>query len=143
MMLAMARVYLFMFGLEILLTVLALISVLSADDGDVRALPRIVWLIVILLFPLVGSIVYFVAGRPLTVRSAASTWRAGGGFPEATRPPRAPAPDDDPQFLRDIERRSRAAEEDKLRRWEQDLRRREDELRKRENPIDDSASNDG
>jgi hypothetical protein len=136
----MARVYLFMFGLEILLTVLALISVLSADEDDVRALPRIVWLIVILLFPLVGAIVYFAAGRPLTVSRPATTWRAGGGFPEASRPP---APDDDPEFLRAIERRSRAAEEEKLRRWEQDLRRREDELRKRDNPIDDSASSDG
>ena len=42
-----------------------------------------------LLFPIVGSIVYFAVGRP--VRTApSSTWRAGGGFPESTRPARAP-----------------------------------------------------
>ena len=38
-------------------------------EGEVRALPRIVWVIVILLFPLVGSIAYFAAGRPATGRA--------------------------------------------------------------------------
>jgi hypothetical protein len=121
-----------LFALEILLMVLALISVLSADEGDIRALPRIVWVIVILLFPLVGSIVYFAAGRPLTTTAARTNWRPGSGFSEAERPKRTLAPDDDPEFLRGIEQRKRHEDEDLLRRWEDDLRRRENELRKKE-----------
>jgi|RhiMetdeSRZDD1v2_1073273.scaffolds.fasta_scaffold561671_2 Phospholipase_D-nuclease N-terminal len=130
MMHAMGRLYILLFGLEILLMVLALISCLSAEDGEVRALPRYVWVIVILLFPLVGSIVYFAVGRPLTT-APRSTWAAGGGFPEATRP-RGVAPDDDPEFLSRIDRQQKREQEDLLRRWEDDLRRREEDLRKKE-----------
>src|SRR5688500_5083373 len=100
----MPRLYMLLFALEILLVVLALISCLSAEDGDVRALPRFVWIIVILLFPLVGSIVSFAVGRPLT-SARNKTWRAGGGFPEASRPRQAP--DDDPEFLRKLDEQAR------------------------------------
>jgi len=128
----MARVYMLLFALEILLAVLALISCLSAYDGELRALPKVVWVIIILLFPLVGSIVYFVAGRPLPETAAKpGAWRPGNGFPEAERP-RQLAPDDDPAFLKAIDAQTRRADEDMLRRWEEDLRRREDELRKKE-----------
>ena len=129
MMHAMGRLYMLFFGLEMLLVILALISCLSAEEGDLRALPRIVWVIVILLFPLVGSITYFVAGRPVTT-APKSTWRAGGGFPESTRPARAP--DDDPAFLARLEEKTRRDDEDLLRKWEADLRRREEDLRKKE-----------
>jgi hypothetical protein len=141
-----------LFGLEILLAVLALISCLSAEEGELRALPRIVWVIIILLFPLLGSIVYFAAGRPVTAASRPGVWKVGGGFPEATRP-RQVAPDDDPEFLRQIERRpadrpGHREDEDRLKRWEDDLRRREDDLRRRETEPnatrpDDSPPLDG
>jgi hypothetical protein len=134
----MARLYEFAFVLEILLTVLALISCLSAEEGEIRALPRIVWVILILLFPLVGSIVYFAAGRPVKA-TPAGQWRPGSGFPEAERPARTTAPDDDPAFLKAIDAQKRRSDEELLRRWEEDLRRREDELRKRE----DSPPSDG
>lgn len=127
----MGRFYLLFLGLEILLTVIALISCLSAEEGELRALPRIVWVIVILLFPLVGSIAYFVAGRPNAARAPAGQWRPGSGFPEAERP-RQLAPDDDPDFLRKIEQQRRKDDADLLRKWEDDLKRREDDLRKRE-----------
>jgi hypothetical protein len=133
----MARLYLLVFALEVLLTVLALISCLSAHEHEVRALPRIVWVILILLFPLVGSIVYFAAGRPLPAQPTGH-WRPGAGFPEAERP-RSTAPDDDPAFLRGLDRQTRRDDEDLLRRWEEDLKRREDDLRKRE----DSPPSDG
>lgn len=121
-----------LFALQVLLVVLALISCLSAEDGEVRALPRYIWVIVILLFPLVGSITYFVAGRPLKTAPGGDAWRAGGGFPEATRPKRTLAPDDDPEFLNAIDARSKKEDEEMLRRWEEDLRRRERDLRKGE-----------
>src|SRR5215470_11614157 len=97
---------------ELLLAVLALISCLSAYEGELRALPKAVWVIIILLFPLVGSIVYFVAGRPLPENAAKpGAWRPGNGFPEAERP-RQLAPDDDPAFLKAIDAQTRRDDED-------------------------------
>jgi hypothetical protein len=132
----MGRLYILFVGLEILLVVLALISCLSAESGEVRALPRGVWIIIILLFPIVGSIAYFAVGRPVRA-TAAPTWRAGGGFPEATRP--RPAPDDDPAFLRQLDESARRQDEDLLRQWEADLRRREEDLRKKDDPTGGDA----
>jgi hypothetical protein len=135
----MARVYMLLFALEILLAVLALISCLSAYEGEVRVLPRIVWVIIILLFPLVGSIAYFAAGRPLPeTRAQANVGRPGPGVAESERP-RQLAPDDDPAFLKAIDAQTRRSDEEILRRWEEDLRRREDELRKK----DDLPPSDG
>lgn len=119
-------------ALEVLLVVLALISCLSAEDGEVRALPRFVWVILILLFPLVGSIVYFVAGRPEQTAPRAGHWQPGNGFPEASRPKRALAPDDDPEFLRTLHQKTTQDDAELLRRWEEDLKRRENDLRKQE-----------
>ena len=135
MMQGMGRLYMLTFGLELLLVVVALISCLSAEEGEVRALPRMVWVIIILLFPLVGSIAYFAVGRPVKAVPQ-STWRAGSGFPEPTRPARAP--DDDPAFLARLEEKTRRDDEELLRKWEADLKRREDDLRKKE----DSAGAD-
>jgi hypothetical protein len=132
-----------LFALEVLLVVLALISCISAEEGELRALPKIVWVILILLFPLVGSIVYFVAGRPVQTAPKAGNWRTGHGFPEATKPPRQIAPDDDPEFLRKINQQGKREDEDLLRRWEEDLRRREDDLRKRDKTPDDPPPADG
>ncbi len=134
----MARLYMLLFALEILLMVLALISCLSAEEGELRALPRIVWVIIILLFPLVGSIVYFAAGRPVTTRPARDHWRPGNGFSEDTRPKRTLAPDDDPEFLKTIQQQNKD-DTDLLRQWEEDLKRRESDLRKKEDtPPSDS-----
>ncbi|HEY6595239.1 MAG TPA: PLD nuclease N-terminal domain-containing protein [Asanoa sp.] len=121
----MARLYLLLFAVEILLAIAALISCLSAEEGDINALPRVAWVLIILFFPLVGSIAWFAAGRS-RIRPA-DTWRAGGGFPERERP-RPVAPDDDPAFLRSI-REDRDRDRDRLAKWEADLRRREEKLR--------------
>jgi hypothetical protein len=121
----MARLYLLLFAVEILLAIAALISCLSAEEGDINALPRVAWVLIILFFPLVGSIAWFAAGRS-RIRPA-DTRRAGGGFPERERP-RPVAPDDDPAFLRSI-REDRDRDRDRLAKWEADLRRREEKLR--------------
>lgn len=98
----MARLLPLLFLAQVVLAVIALISCISAEDGELRGLPKIAWVFVILLFPLVGSIVYFVAGRPLPTTYRPGLWRVGGGFPESGRPRRPLAPDDDPEFLRSI-----------------------------------------
>jgi hypothetical protein len=124
----MLRLYLLLAGVEIVLAICALISCLSLAEHEVRALPRIAWVLIILFFPLVGSIAWFAVGRPPATAAPANTWRVGGGFPESERS-RQVAPDDDPEFLRSLGSRD---DRDLLRRWEDDLRRREDDLRRRE-----------
>lgn len=141
----MARALPILLIVDLILVVAALISCLSAEDEDIRALPRVVWVLIILLFSPVGPIAWFVAGRERTVR-ARRTWRQGSGFPEHERPGRTVAPDDNPEFLRGIEinRREQEAakrqeeEREMLREWEDDLRRREEELRKPEKPEETS-----
>ena len=127
----MIRLYSLFVLIDLALLVVALISCLSAEESEIRALPRIAWVFLILLFSPIGAIAWFVAGRPARpVRlSNGTTWRPGSGFPEQERPRRtAPlAPDDDPEFLKSL-----GEDQTRLQRWEADLRRREEELRKQE-----------
>ncbi|MEG3635581.1 PLD nuclease N-terminal domain-containing protein [Micromonospora palythoicola] len=125
----MARLYILLFLVQIVLAVCALISCLSAEEDGIRHLPRIAWLLIILFFPLVGSIAWFVAGRERRPAGGSTSWASGARPAERRRPV---APDDDPEFLRSIEERSRREDQELFRRWEEDLRKREDDLRRRE-----------
>ncbi len=117
---------------DLALLVIALIDCLSVEEYRIRALPRGVWVFLILLFSPIGPIAWFVAGRP--EREAA----APADPPMYPAPGRPLAPDDDPEFLNRMATRSRREDEEMLRLWEDDLRKREEELRKKEKPEDDS-----
>jgi hypothetical protein len=132
----MGRLFPLLFLADLALLVVALIDCLSSDESEIRALPKGFWVLLILLFSPIGPIVWFVAGRPQKVTSRAGQWSPGNGFPEATKPRRQVAPDDDPEFLNSL-KKSRREDEDMLKRWEEDLKRREEELRKREAPRED------
>jgi hypothetical protein len=130
------------------LLIFCLIDVLFTDEHAVRNLPKLGWLLLVLFFPLIGSIAWLVAGRPEGGHSRAprskAPWPATrtAGFPEYERPARGGAPDDDPEFLRRIaEEQARADAEhlDVLRKWEADLRRREEQLRAESPPPSDRA----
>jgi len=127
------RLYGLLFLIDLVMLVVALIDCLSTDEYQVRNLPKIAWVFIILLFSPVGWIAWFVAGRPhqATRAGGGAQWRPGAGFPEDTRPHRSVAPDDDPAFLRDLAK-NRRADEEMFAKWEADLRRREEDLRKRE-----------
>lgn len=93
-------------ALSVGLTVYALIDCARADPGEVRTLPKPLWLLVVLLLPVLGPIAWLVVGRS----------RRGPGPKPRTRPV---APDDDPEFLRELERRRRRqAQDERLQRWE-------------------------
>ncbi|MEV0631977.1 PLD nuclease N-terminal domain-containing protein [Nonomuraea wenchangensis] len=74
-----------------------LFDVITTPEPLCRNLPKILWLVIVFLAPLVGSIVWLLAGRP--ERRAAAPASA---FPEYDRPGRFAAtnPDDDEEFLR-------------------------------------------
>jgi hypothetical protein len=82
--------------LTIAVTLYAVVDCIQTDDAQVRGLPKLLWLLLILLFPIVGSIAWFIAGRPQ--RGTAGRGPAGRG--PSHRPPPPRGPDDDPDFLR-------------------------------------------
>ncbi|MEU9212248.1 PLD nuclease N-terminal domain-containing protein [Streptomyces sp. NPDC048415] len=117
------------FLLVLALWIYAFIDCLNTPEEEVRGLPKVVWVIIILLFGevLVGPIAWLVAGR--TRRGP-----AGGSTPsEWHRNHRTQyvAPDDNPEFLSSLKAEHRG-DETLLKDWEADLRRREEELRRRE-----------
>ncbi|CCH77102.1 conserved exported hypothetical protein [Nostocoides japonicum T1-X7] len=69
----------------------ALVECLQTPSTEVRALPKLVWVAVIVLLPILGAVAWFVAGRP--------TGHPGGGGSGRTLS-RPMGPDDDPDFLR-------------------------------------------
>lgn len=80
--------------LLIAFTVYNLVDSIQTKDADVRNLPKLAWIVLILLFPLVGGIAWLLAGRPRTPRSP-----FGRPVPPVQRPR---GPDDDPDFLRKL-----------------------------------------
>jgi hypothetical protein len=82
--------------LTVALTVYAVVDCIQSDDSEVRNLPKLLWVLLILLFPLVGSIAWFIAGRPPRAQPGRGAGRPGPGH----RPPPPRGPDDDPDFLR-------------------------------------------
>ena len=123
------RLYGLLFLIDLVLVVIALIDCLSSEEFAVRNLPKVAWVFIILLFPPIGPIVWFVAGRPQGAATGrGARWRPGSGFPEYERP-RPFGPDDDPEFLAS-KARERRDDQELLRKWEEDLRRREQELRR-------------
>ncbi|GAB3971415.1 PLD nuclease N-terminal domain-containing protein [Plantactinospora veratri] len=129
----MVRLYALLAIGQLILTVVALISCLSAEEDEIRALPRFAWVLIILFFPLVGSIAWFVAGRPVRTERPGAGGRPAGGRPAGGRDRRPPlAPDDDPEFLRSLDDERSKRDRELFDNWERDLRRREEELRRRD-----------
>jgi len=112
----MVRLFVFLAAVQLVLLVLALIGVLSAER--VRAMPRALWVLVILLVPLIGPISYFVWGRPVPPPHERTVRRPG---------PRPSSPDDDPDFLRTVDTEQSRRERELLAQWERELRKSDEE----------------
>ena len=54
----------------LLLFAAALIDVITRDESQVRHLPKIGWIIIVIVLPVVGSIVWFAVGREYGTSSA-------------------------------------------------------------------------
>lgn len=89
------------FAVVAIAMIYTLVDCVRSDPAQVRALPRGLWFLVILLLPVLGIVLWFLFGRPQAARPATAP---------AARPT---APDDDPRFLHDLDERrwrERAAE---------------------------------
>ncbi|WP_198145202.1 PLD nuclease N-terminal domain-containing protein, partial [Kocuria salsicia] len=89
----------------------ALIECAQSQRYDVRALPKWAWVLVILLLPVIGAVLWLLFGRPRADDAAREAQRGRG-------------PDDDPQFLRNLEERRKQQEQARrLQEWENELKR--------------------
>jgi len=109
----------FLFGsvgslIVLALWVFCLVDVITSDEYAVRHLPKTLWLIVVILLPLVGSVAWLAVGRPagttrdLPYKGNTSASVAAQRFPEYDRPGRhVPAdPEADEAFLRSLRERA-------------------------------------
>jgi hypothetical protein len=92
------------------LWVFCLVDAIGAPADRIRNLPKAAWVILILLFPLVGSIAWLVAGRPEGAVRRSPHERPVPDFPEYDRPGRAAStdPEKDAEFLRQVRERAEA-----------------------------------
>lgn len=82
------------------------IDVIRTPASSTRTLPKYVWLLIVLLLPLLGGVIWLLAGRPKPDR------------PRRGRRRRGPvAPDDDAAFLRQLDDDA----------WSERMRRRREE----------------
>jgi phospholipase D-like protein len=130
------------FTIELFLLVFCLIDAIQSDPAEIRNLPKLGWIALIVIVPVVGGIAWLAVGRPLRRPASGVRWPATrtSGSPGNERPARSwVAPDDDPEFLRTVgQANARDPEQEELlRRWEDDLRRRERDLRGDDGPRDD------
>lgn len=92
----------------LVLTIYAFFDVIATPRGSARKMPRLLWGILVFV-PVVGPILWLIVGKP----RRRTPPRRGGVRP-------VKAPDDDPDFLRDLNRRP----EDALEEWEKEYRRK-------------------
>ena len=119
----------------------SLIDCLQTPRREITTLPKLLWLCLIVLVPVVGAMAWILFGRPNSVvpRNPNSTlgWKWGGREPRrpsTIRPvnrglKRKPiGPDDDPDFIAKIRNLDKSQEE-LLRRMEEDLRAQDNDRR--------------
>ena len=122
--------------IPVALLIYALIDCIQTDTILVRNLPKTFWILLIIVIPVIGPIVWLVAGRPQGgQRPRPVPWpsTATAGFPEYERPRPPRGPDDDDAFLARIDGPD-PEKERLLAQWEEQLREREDRLRRASGP---------
>lgn len=110
--------------------VFAVVDIITRDESQIKHMPKALWLIVVILVPLVGVILWFVLGREYPEHAERAPRRPRIPRAQSAVPSPAPAPRRDTrtteQQLADLERE---IEEERLRA----------ELRRRQQGTDRSA----
>ena len=120
----------------LILWIYCIYDVITTDDAIIRHLPKVVWLIVVILLADIGSLLWLALGRPqVWTRQVHDPQRYGTNrlrtFPPTSVGPTVPALDDGSlDHLSPIVRPRE--EQTRLHMWEAQLKRREEELRRRE-----------
>ena len=105
---------LFVLGIvAVVFTIYAVADCAFFDRSRIRGLRRGWWIVVIIFVPIIGGLLWFIIGRGRANRIG------------ATRGGRTVAPDDDAEFLRQL--RDDAAQDERIRRMEQELAELDDD----------------
>jgi hypothetical protein len=89
-----------LYATPLILAIYALVDLVQTKDEDVQGLPKLVWVLLIVFIWVVGPIAWLIAGRRGRGLPGLPPQVAGPG----TGPGRPTAPDDDPDFLRGLNR---------------------------------------
>ncbi|HEX6194712.1 MAG TPA: PLD nuclease N-terminal domain-containing protein [Jiangellaceae bacterium] len=116
--------------IAIALAVYAFVDCIQTDPAEIRGPRRSIWIAIIVLVPVIGPAAWLLS-------KSRFLHDLGRRRPHRTAP--AVAPDDNPEFLRQI-RDIDEQHKEMLTQWEQDLRRREKEMRERGNDDGDDGS---
>jgi hypothetical protein len=122
----------------LVLWIYAIYDVITTDDVIIRHLPKMVWLIIVLILPDIGSLLWLGLGRPrVWTRQVHDPQKYGTNrlrqFPATPAGPVSPVAaleDGSLDHLSPIVRHRE--EQTRLRLWEAQLKRKEEELRHRE-----------
>lgn len=87
----MARLYVILTVLFLAFTIFAFIDCIRTEESRVRALPKILWAVLIVIFTPFGGILWFTLGKDRSGNAPVPAGRRGSR-----------APDDDPEFLRQL-----------------------------------------
>jgi hypothetical protein len=117
----------------VVFTIYAVVDCALFDRSRIRGLPRGWWIVVILLVPIIGGLLWFLVGRGRSLRFGRSGGSGGGR--------RSNAPDDDPEFLRRL--RDDAAHEERIRKLEQELAELDSDAPDAREHPDDALGTDG
>ncbi len=111
--------------------VYGLIDLIRTDARLVRGISKPAWIVVQILLPVVGAVLWFLIGRPRGEASAPASYR------------HPTAPDDDPDFLRNLElRRRNQAEADRLKKLKDELDAKERRLGNGHGEVQGPASDE-
>lgn len=125
----MVRIIIFAALISVALTIYTLIECARSEAREIRSLPKPAWFAVLIFLPLVGAVLWFSLGRPL-----------GAQYNNTQA---AKAPDDDEDFLRQLEVwRRQQQRESELNQREEQLKRREEEQKKNSTDKPAQDSND-
>lgn len=97
----MTRIAIVTIGFLVVWMVFTTVFAASANKAEVRALPKWLWVLLCLVVPFFGGLLYLMVGRPI-----------GGDKGGLGGRGKTIAPDDDPNFLRDIQKKMRKKDED-------------------------------
>ncbi|MDQ0819743.1 hypothetical protein QFZ79_002033 [Arthrobacter sp. V4I6] len=90
--------------------VYGLVDVIRTDPRQTKGISKPAWIVVQIVLPVIGAVLWFLIGRPR------------GTGPTPARYSHPVAPDDDPDFLRNLElRRRKQAEADRLKKLKEEL----------------------
>ena len=88
--------------LSFALTVYCVIDAFQTDQAEIRTLPKVAWVLLVVLVPVLGPVAWLLLGRPTRRSTSRGPQRHRGDRWREQGDRRPRGPDDDPDFLKDL-----------------------------------------